>query len=88
MANNMEKDILLSINKRLEVIVNLLLQQQAKDGRGRTLREQIQLLHSAGLKPKEIAEILGKSSVHVNKELTGLRKTGKVRGKTEAVQTE
>jgi CRP-like cAMP-binding protein len=84
----MDSIILLSINKRLEVIVNLLLQQKTKDGMGRTLQEQIQLLHGAGLKPKEIAEILGKSPAHVNKELTGLRKSGKVRSKSETTQTE
>lgn len=74
----METTLLSSINKRLEVIINLLLQQPVSEADVRTVREQVQLLHAAGLKPKEIAEILGKTSVYVNKEISGLRKTGKV----------
>lgn len=81
--NSVEKDLLLSINKRLEVIVNLLLQQPAEHGKVRILRDQIHLLHRSGLKPKEIAEILGKSALHVNKEISGLRKTGKLSRKSE-----
>ena len=74
----METTLLVSINKRLEVIINLLLQQSVSEAGVRTIREQVQLLHTVGLKPKEIAEILGKTSVYVNKEISGLRKTGKV----------
>ena len=74
----METTLLVSINKRLEVIINLLLQQSVSEAGVRTVRDQVQLLHVAGLKPKEIAEILGKTSVYVNKEISGLRKTGKV----------
>ncbi len=74
----LEKALLASINKRLEVIINILLQQSGPETGARTVREQVQLLHAAGLKPKEIAEILGKSSVYVNKEISGLRKTGKL----------
>jgi len=73
-----ETALLTSINKRLEVIINILLQQPGSEAGARTVREQVQLLYAAGLKPKEIAEILGKSSVYVNKELSGLRKAGKV----------
>ena len=74
----MDKSLLASINKRLEVIINILLQQPGPEAGARKVREQVQLLHTAGLKPKEIAEILGKSSVYVNKEISSLRKTGKV----------
>lgn len=77
-AKILDKSLLASINKRLEVIINILLQQPGPEAGARKVREQVQLLHTAGLKPKEIAEILGKSSVYVNKEISSLRKTGKV----------
>jgi hypothetical protein len=39
----------------------------------RTLREQIATLSDIGLRPIEIAEILGRSLNHITKELSGLR---------------
>jgi hypothetical protein len=38
------------------------------------LKRQIAMLNGVGLRPSEIAEILGKTSTHVNKELSGLRR--------------
>ncbi len=38
------------------------------------LKQQVEVLNKLGLKPKEIAEILGKTNTHVSKELTGIRK--------------
>ncbi len=38
------------------------------------LKQQIAMLNGVGLRPSEIAEILGKTSTHVNKELSGLRR--------------
>lgn len=38
------------------------------------LKQQIETLNGLGLRPIEIAEILGKTSTHINKELSGLRK--------------
>jgi DNA-directed RNA polymerase specialized sigma24 family protein len=38
------------------------------------LRVQIRTLHDLGLRPAEIAEILGRSSNYVNKELSMVRK--------------
>ncbi len=69
-----EKDILLSINKRLEVIVNLLLERPIADNEKMVLRGQIKKLHSLGLQPKAIGEILGKTNTYVSKEITGLKK--------------
>jgi len=68
----MEKNIAESTNKLLRVIVALLL--RGKDERSLTLRQQIEILSDLGVKPAEIAEILGKNSSYINKELSGIRK--------------
>lgn len=78
-----ETDLLISINRKLQVIVNVLLQQPLREGRARTLRDQIKLLHDSGLKPNEIARMLGKTDSYINKELTGLRKREKSTAKTK-----
>lgn len=65
-----------STNKLLRVIVALLLRQ--RDEQTLTLRQQIEILSDLGVKPSEIAEILGRSSTYVNKELSGIRKNRKL----------
>jgi hypothetical protein len=57
-------------------MIALLLRQRTEDTL--TLRQQIQILDDLGVKPSEIAGILGRSNVYVNKELSGIRKS--VRG--------
>lgn len=71
----MDNKTLESTNKLLRVIVALLLRR--KDPDSLTLRQQIEVLNDLGLKPLEIAEILGRSNIYVNKELSGLRKSRK-----------
>lgn len=66
-----------STNKLLGVMIALLL-RQSQDGPP-SLKQQIATLSDLGLRPSEIALILGRSSTHVNKELTGIRK-GKKKG--------
>jgi hypothetical protein len=61
-----------STNKLLGVMIALLL-RQGQDGPP-SLKQQIETLSDLGLRPSEIASILGRSSTHVNKELTGIRK--------------
>ncbi|MEP0829441.1 MAG: hypothetical protein HRF51_13055 [bacterium] len=75
----MEKELLESIDKSLRVILVLLLRQRESDIL--TLREQIGILFDLGLKPKEISEVLGRSGVYVNKEISELRKSQKGRNK-------
>lgn len=61
-----------STNKLLGVMIALLI-RQAPNGPP-SLKQQIETLSELGLRPSEIAGILGRSATHVNKELTGIRK--------------
>ncbi len=65
----------LDIMRRLDVIISLLLRVIQQDGRGLTLREQISVLRDLGIRPVEIAAILGKTPSFVNKELSISRKS-------------
>ena len=68
----MEKDSHESTNRLLRVIVALLLRREEQGLQ--TLRQQVGILDDLGLRPAEIADILGRTSNYVNKELAGLRK--------------
>ena len=68
----MNNDALKSTNKLLMVIVALLL--RGKNDERLTLRQQIEILYDLRLKPAEIAQILGRTNIYVNKELSGIRK--------------
>jgi hypothetical protein len=71
----MDKNGLQSTNKLLRVIVALLLRR--RDEQTLTLRQQIEILNDLGIKPVEIAEILGRNNTYINKELSGIRKSRK-----------
>ena len=62
------------ISKRLDVVIALLLRMIEKDISRPSSREQISLLSELGLRPIEIANILGRSATYINKELAGIRK--------------
>jgi hypothetical protein len=64
--NNIE-----STNKLLRVMIALLLR---RDEQPLSLKQQVEILSGLGMKPVEIAETLGKTSTHINKELSGIRK--------------
>lgn len=65
-------DVQESTNQLLRVIVALLM----KDADGlKKQRQQIEFLDQAGLKPSEIAKIIGRTNTYVSKELTGIRKS-------------
>lgn len=58
------------------VIVALLLRRE--EDTTPSLRQQIETLYDLGIKkPSDIAEILGKTGTHINKELSGIRKLRK-----------
>lgn len=71
----MGKDDIESTNRLLKVMIALMLRGQEEATP--TLRQQVKTLSELGMKPIEIAEILGKSSGYVNKELVGIRKESK-----------
>ena len=71
----MDKNELQSTNKLLRIIVALLLRR--KEQQTLTLRQQIEILSDLGIKPTEIAEILGRTNIYINKELSGIRKSRK-----------
>lgn len=71
----MDQNALESTNKLLKVIVALLL--RGKDEQTLTFRQRIEILSDLGLKPIEIAAILGRTNTYINKELSGIRKTKK-----------
>jgi len=56
----------------LRVMIALLLRR--KDEASPSLKQQIETLHDLGLRPSEIAEVLGRSGTHINKELSAIRK--------------
>jgi hypothetical protein len=64
-----------STNRLLKVIIALML--RGKDEQTLTLRQRIEILNDLQLKPIEIAEILGRTSTYVNKELVGIRRNKK-----------
>ncbi len=63
-----------STNRLLKVIIALML--RPKEDRPLSLKQQIEILYGLGIGPTEIAGILGKTSGHINKELSvsGIRK--------------
>ncbi len=62
------------LNRRLGVVIAPLLRSLPAGGDGLSLRDQIRLLSELGVRPKDIAEILGSSQTYVGKELAGIRK--------------
>lgn len=63
-----------STNRLLKVIIALML--RPREAKALSLKQQIEVLYNLGFGPSEIAEILGKTPSHINKELSvsGLRK--------------
>ena len=70
----MSNDPMESTNRLLKVVIAVLIRGGENP---MPLKQQIETLNGLGLRPVEIAAILGKTSTHINKELSGLRKKGK-----------
>ena len=71
----------LELNKRIGVIISILIRLLPKEGRSICLKEQVSLLSSLEMRPKDIAGILGRTQSHINKELAGLKKGKKKNAK-------
>ena len=65
------------INSRLNACILILFRDLSLRDKTLNLQGKIALLHTAGLRPKEISEILGKSEGHINKELVLIRRRNK-----------
>jgi hypothetical protein len=72
----MNKDDFAALMKRLDICIALLLQIVEREAPKLSAKDQIRTLHSLGLRPVEIASVLGKTQSYVNKELVGIRKRG------------
>ncbi len=68
----MENELLETINRNLEVIISLLL-RSLPDSDAAHLRGRILTLSDIGMRPKDIARVLGKSTHHINVELSMAR---------------
>ena len=71
------------LNKRLGVVISLLLRIIPKKEKGISLKEQVRILNSLSIRPRDIADILGRTRTHINKELVGLRKKKKKKREQE-----
>lgn len=71
---NITNKQLLELNNRLGVMILLLLRMVPREGPSISLKEQVKILDSFGMRPRDIADILGRTATHINKELAGLRK--------------
>lgn len=63
-----------STNQLLRIIIALLLDQSERHPK---LRQRVDFLDRAGMKPNEIAKVLGRTNTYVSKELVGIRKDRK-----------
>jgi hypothetical protein len=76
----MEEELLENINKSLEVIIGLLL-RGLPDSDTAHVRGRILMLRDLGMRPREIARVLGKTENHINVVLSHSRKPAKERRK-------
>lgn len=73
-AENPTNKQLSELNKRLGVMISLLLRMVPREGPDISLKERVRILNDLDMRPRDIAEILGRTATHINKELVGLRK--------------
>lgn len=65
--------------KRLDAIINILLETAVVKGKDLSVSTKIHMLHGVGLRPIEIAQILGITLSHVSAELYRKKKATKPR---------
>jgi len=74
---NSEVEQLAELNKKLEVIIALLLRSLSRDTVVLPLKEQIAILDGLGVRPAAIAQIVGRKPGHISKELVSIRRSAK-----------
>jgi hypothetical protein len=68
------------IEKLLAVIVSLLLDMISEEDEELTIRNKVRKLHNLGMRPVDIATIIGRTQTHVNKELVTIKRPKKREG--------
>lgn len=63
------------IVKRLNAIINILLETAELEGKPLSISKRIEMLDAAGLRPIEISKILGKTLSYTTTQLTRIRKS-------------
>jgi hypothetical protein len=71
-----ENELLENINRNLEVVIALLL-RSLPGADAASLQDRVLMLEAIGMRPKDMAKVLGKSANHINKELSVARSTTK-----------
>jgi hypothetical protein len=61
------------ITKRLDAVLHVLMESAAPEGKKLPMSKRVKILYEAGLRPTEIARILGKTPTYVNVELTRIK---------------
>ena len=69
------------ILKRLDAIIGILLETSRPEGRQIQMKDRVRILHNSGMRPIEIARILGISITNVSVVLNDLRKSGQLKPK-------
>lgn len=70
------------LSKRLDAIINILLETSRVDGKPLSIARRIEILHASGLRPVEIARILGKSLTNISVQLNLMKKAQSRKNKT------
>ena len=72
-----EIEQLVELNKKMGVVIALLLRSVSRDILALPLKEQIAILDGLGVRPVEMASIVGKKPGHISKELVSIRRSVK-----------
>ena len=78
----MEHELLENINRNLEVVIALLL-RSLPGADAASLRDRVSMLEAIGMRPKDMAKVLGKSANRINKELSVGRRSTKKGGQSK-----
>jgi hypothetical protein len=68
------KEVFQQLGQKMDILAALLLRLVPKNHEGLSLKDQIRLLDGLGMRPIDIAKVVGRGSNHVNKELVAIRR--------------
>jgi len=81
-AKRRVRDDTWELTKRLDAIINVLFETSRINGKSVPIAKRIAILHASGLRPVEIARILGRSLTNISVQLTLIKKAQSKKGKT------